>query len=197
MLRCCVCALPLVLSAGNFLFSCLFVYDLFPAFLEYINMILCSGEIPGLFAKDELEQVMEDTRVIAKKKNRNFEDTPENLYKFFINRVKENLHVVLCFSPVGEKFRVRSRKFPGLISGCTIDWFTPWPYDALHATAQRFLSDFEMACDEEVKANLVTYICSEFLLSVFIPIGPSVCPPCGLLCSTDCCFGDFVLCRCA
>lgn len=130
------------------------------AFLEYINMILCSGEIPGLFAKDELEQVMEDTRVIAKKKNRNFEDTPENLYKFFINRVKENLHVVLCFSPVGEKFRVRSRKFPGLISGCTIDWFTPWPYDALHATAQRFLSDFEMACDEEVKANLVTYICS-------------------------------------
>lgn len=63
-------------------------------------MILCSGEIPGLFPKDELEQLMEEVRVIAKKQDRYFADTPENLYKFFIARVKSRLHVVLCFSPV-------------------------------------------------------------------------------------------------
>ena len=31
-------------------------------------------------------------------------DTWDNLYSFFINRVRDRLHMVLCFSPVGKKF---------------------------------------------------------------------------------------------
>jgi hypothetical protein len=31
-------------------------------------------------------------------------DTYDNLYSFFINRVRDRLHLVLCFSPVGPKF---------------------------------------------------------------------------------------------
>lgn len=137
---------------------------------------------------------MEEMRVIAKKKDRMFEDTPENLYNFFVKRVQSNLHVVLCFSPVwslsfsvslhliiesiifsslnhlnhlvfgimlkvGDKFRNRARKFPGLISGCTIDWFTPWPREALHATADRFLREFEISCDQKTKDSLIEYVC--------------------------------------
>lgn len=51
------------------------------------------------------------------------------------------MHVVLCFSPVGEKFRIRSRKFPGLISGCTIDWFLPWTRQALEDVARKLLDE--------------------------------------------------------
>jgi dynein heavy chain, axonemal len=116
-------------------------------FLEYINMILTSGEISGLFPRDELDMVIEDIRPIARKEQPGIIDTSENLYKFFIDRARNNLHVVLCFSPVGEKFRSRARKFPGLISGCTIDWFPPWPPEALHATASRFLSDFSVVAE--------------------------------------------------
>lgn len=88
-------------------------------FLEYINNILSSGEIPGLFTRDDLDSIVNDLRPIAKKLypdtlGRN--DTWENLYKFFIDRVRDNLHIVLCFSPVGEKFRVRAQKVSWLES---------------------------------------------------------------------------------
>ncbi len=45
-------------------------------------------------------------------------DTPDNLWSFFISRIKKNLHMSLCFSPVGESMRARARKFPGLVN-CT------------------------------------------------------------------------------
>lgn len=45
-------------------------------------------------------------------------DTADNLYAFFLGRVRDRLHVILCFSPVGNKFARRAQQFPGLINGC-------------------------------------------------------------------------------
>ena len=59
-----------------------------------------------------------------------------------------NLHVLLCFSPVGDSFRIRARKFPGLISCTSIDWFHSWPRDALFDVAQRFLAEVELESEE-------------------------------------------------
>ena len=68
--------------------------------------------------------------------------------------MRENLHVILCFSPVGGKFARRAMQFPGLINGCTIDWFMPWPEDALVAVSSKFISDFDMRCSDETKRHL-------------------------------------------
>ena len=68
-------------------------------------------------------------------------DSREALHGFFINTVRTNLHVVLCFSPVGDKFRVRCRKFPALVNCTSLNWFHPWPRDALVSVAKRFLLD--------------------------------------------------------
>ena len=125
------------------------------SFLEYINQLLMTGEISGLFPKDELDAILGDIRPIMKKEAPSVVDTVENLSKFFFDRVRANLHVCLCFSPVGPKFSQRALQFPGLINGCTIDWFLPWPVEALTAVSSKFITDFKIECTDEVKAKLI------------------------------------------
>ena len=50
-------------------------------------------------------------------------ESPDALYSLFTDIVRENLHIVLAMSPVGNAFRERLRKFPSLVNCCTIDWF--------------------------------------------------------------------------
>ncbi|XP_009944314.1 PREDICTED: dynein heavy chain 8, axonemal, partial [Leptosomus discolor] len=125
------------------------------SFLEYVNNLLSSGEISNLFARDELDEITQGLIPVMKKEMPRCPPTSDNLYEYFLTRAKKNLHIVLCFSPVGEKFRARSSKFPGLISGCTMDWFSQWPKEALVAVASYFLSEFNMVCSTSVKTQVV------------------------------------------
>ena len=146
-------------------------------FLEYINQILMTGEVAGLMPKDELDAIVNDMRPIMKGAIQRGDipaqpDTYENLYAYYLNRVRDNLHLVLCFSPVGAKFSRRAMQFPGLINGCTIDWFLPWPEEALTSVSGKFIQSFDMACDKSVKDSLklvmghvhsfVTNACQEY-----------------------------------
>lgn len=99
--------------------------------------------IAGLLPKDELDMIINDIRPIMKAAAPGVPDTWDNLYSFFLNRVRDNLHVMLCFSPVGDKFARRAMQFPGLINGCTIDWFLPWPEEALTSGKCHWASNVE------------------------------------------------------
>lgn len=80
-------------------------------------------EVPNLFAADEKAEALEKMRVATKQEGKQKEGTPTQMYSYFIERVKKNLHIVLCFSPIGDAFRTRVRMFPSLVNCCTIDWF--------------------------------------------------------------------------
>lgn len=114
-------------------------------FLVYINDLLSSGEISDLFTDEDIEGIVNTVRSAVKSEG--MPDTKENCMKFFYERVRRNLHMSLCFSPVGEDFRSRSRKFPALINCTVIDWFHPWPEEALLSVAGKFLEDVEMPSD--------------------------------------------------
>lgn len=127
-------------------------------FLEYINGILMTGEIAGLIPKDEMGVICNELRDAFAKNRPGVEDTMVNLQQFFIDNVRDNLHIVLCMSPVNPKFPERARKFPGLINGCTIDWFLPWPEEALVSVARGFITDFAMDTDQPTKDNLTVHM---------------------------------------
>ncbi|CAM9368513.1 unnamed protein product [Chrysoparadoxa australica] len=131
-------------------------------FVEDINNILNSGEVPNIFPNDEKVVLCEGVRPHAKKLygKRAAEMTPGELYAFFIQRVRQNLHIILAFSPIGSSFRDRLRKFPSLINCCVIDWFTGWPSDALVAVAQKFMSDVDFGSNA-VRDSLVE-VCQMF-----------------------------------
>ena len=123
-------------------------------FLEDINNILNSGEVPNLYNMEEYEKVIASMRSICKDVGIN-EGDRDSIYQYFISRVKANLHIILCMSPVGEAFRSRTRMFPSLVNCCTINWFTEWPKEALFSVATNFLGDTAIGNDK-LRENLAT-----------------------------------------
>ena len=111
-----------------------------PAFLEDINNILNTGEVPNLYPADEKAVLLEMLRRPAKEAGLAATD-PNTLFSFFVQRCRNLLHVVLAMSPIGDAFRERLRMFPSLVNCCTVDWFSEWPSDALQAVAEEFLTD--------------------------------------------------------
>lgn len=124
-------------------------------FLIYVNDLLSSGDIPDLYAQEDKDNIIAQIRTEVKQAG--IMDTREACWQFFINKVQRHLHVVLCFSPVGETFRSRYRKFPALVNNTCIDWFHPWPHEALVSVADHFLSEVELG-EEEVAKNVVLFI---------------------------------------
>ena len=92
-------------------------------------------------------------KVRAEAKSAGYMDTPDQLFDFFLDKVRKNLHLCLCFSPVGDAFRFRARKFPGIINCTSMDWFHEWPRDALIDVAQRFLLEVDLPT-EEIRAAI-------------------------------------------
>lgn len=135
------------------------------SFMEDISMILNTGDVPNLYAADEKAEIIEKMQNVARYEGKKIDATPLAMYNFFIDRVKQNLHVVLAMSPIGDAFRNRLRMFPSLISCCTIDWFQAWPSDALEMVANKFLEDTEM--DDKIKQECVI-MCKHFHESVRI-----------------------------
>ncbi|TMW50187.1 hypothetical protein DOY81_004746 [Sarcophaga bullata] len=127
-------------------------------FLVLINDMLSTGEIPDLFPDDEIENIIAGVR--NEVKGAGLVDSRENCWKFFIDRVRKQLKIVLCFSPVGSTLRVRSRKFPAIINATSINWFHEWPQEALISVAMNFLSQNDVlpANHQDSVAKFMAYV---------------------------------------
>jgi len=129
------------------------------SFLEDIQNTLNSGVVPNLFANDELARMREEGIITKKYKEAgNTNESPDAITEWFFNRVKDNMHLSICMSPVGESFRSYIRQYPALINNTTIDWFMPWPEEALIEVANKFLTQIDLPDEKRQNlANLCGY----------------------------------------
>lgn len=93
-------------------------------FLLFSNL-MNSGEVPNIFTIEEKMELCEKMRQLDRQRDKSIQTdgSPVALFNFFVQVVKEQLHLVLTMSPIGDSFRNRIRKFPALVNCCTIDWF--------------------------------------------------------------------------
>nr|CAH8846959.1 unnamed protein product [Trichobilharzia regenti] len=124
-------------------------------FLEDVDNLLNSGEVPNLYTSEEKAELMDIIQncLEASGQSKSADLSPLALYALFVDRCREKLHVVMAFSPIGEAFRNRLRQFPALINCCTIDWFQPWPEDGLIRVANRALQNLDM--EDNVRESTV------------------------------------------
>ncbi|ORC87581.1 dynein heavy chain [Trypanosoma theileri] len=119
--------------------------------LEDVNNLLNTGEIPGLMQNEDIDQIVESVRPLASAAGK--KETRNVIFSHFVSLCRDNVHVVLAMSPVGEPFRRRLRMFPSLVNCCTIDWFDQWPEDALNSVATRIFQNLSL--DDGVKERLI------------------------------------------
>ncbi|KAJ8971587.1 hypothetical protein NQ317_002870 [Molorchus minor] len=99
------------------------------SFLEDLNNVLNSGDVPNIYQPDELDKIYQGMKGAVQELG--LAATKSNLFAVYKKQVRSNLHNVITMSPIGDVFRARLRQFPALVNCCTIDWFSPWPDSAL------------------------------------------------------------------
>nr|XP_021503796.1 dynein heavy chain 2, axonemal [Meriones unguiculatus] len=134
------------LKTTSFLFVDTQIAD--ESFLEDINNILSSGEVPNLYKADEFEEIQ--SQIIDQARAEQVPESSDSLFAYLIERVRNNLHIVLCLSPVGDPFRNWIRQYPALVNCTTINWFSEWPREALLEVAEKYLIGVDLGQQENI-----------------------------------------------
>ena len=157
-------------------------------FFVQINDLLSCGNIPELFNKDERETICNNPKVLYtplspisplvalspvlhyfpkvlnKAKKEGFSNDPASVWRYFLIKVRQYLHVALCFSP-GPSFRTRAKRFPAIANCTVIDWFQPWPEQALASVGSKLIAKAKVGDAEFVKGV------ESFLPASFMAVG--------------------------
>jgi len=86
-------------------------------FLEVINTVLTNAMVFGLYGDSDKDDLIRPLKNDMKR-----DQVPHSEeWNYYLEKLKDNLHLCLCFSPAGDTLRDRCRNFPGLVSNTVID----------------------------------------------------------------------------
>ena len=104
------------------------------SFLELINSLLSSGEIPGLYSPEELEPLLAPLRDTMSQEG--FRGT---LFAYFCARVKRNLHIVLVMDSSADSFTANCESNPALYTHCSFQSMEGWCRQSMLRIPRLFL----------------------------------------------------------
>lgn len=120
-------------------------------FLEDINNILNTGDITNLYDQDSEMKILDEIEPYTKKLGRPTSNDVK--YATYIERLRDQFHIILCMSPVGDSLRIRCRMFPSLVNCCTLDWYDSWSEEALLAVSKEYIREMD-GIEQNVKEKL-------------------------------------------
>ena len=133
-----------------------FIFDesnaLGSGFLEAMNALLASGEVPGLFEGDDYTALMNSFRD-ASNRGGVIADSEEELWRRFINIVQRNLHVVFTMNPSGGEWKNRATTSPALFNRTVVNWVGTWSAKAMAEVGKEFTMRLDMGDSEHVGAS--------------------------------------------
>ncbi|KAK6589101.1 dynein heavy chain [Cryptosporidium xiaoi] len=110
-----------------------------PAFIERMNALLASGEVPGLFEGDEYSQLLSECRTAFSGSSVSMSDDNNDLFSRFTRLVQENLHIVFTLNPANPNFKETQSLSPALFNRCVVNWMGDFTEEALGQIARSVL----------------------------------------------------------
>ena len=75
--------------------------------LEDINNILNSGDVTNIYQEKDFEEIQSACKSDCLKKN--LQPNKTNIFSCYVQRVKRNVHMIICMSPLSSLFSPRLR----------------------------------------------------------------------------------------
>jgi len=109
------------------------------------------GEVLDLFAPDEKSAIVNDLSSKAKRALRLLTVTSEQIWQWFVSKVRAHVHVFLSFREGSSVFRNCAQTFPSLLSSCTACYVTPQTVRGLNEIVKERVVDFAANLDRAEK----------------------------------------------
>ncbi|GIY28883.1 cytoplasmic dynein 2 heavy chain 1 [Caerostris darwini] len=123
-------------------------------FLELIDSLLSSGDIPGLYNAQELEPLLNPLKDLALQ-----EGFRGSASAFFAQRVQKNLHIALIMDYTDPKFIYRCKSNPALYKSCNVLWLDEWNEESMYEVPRLLLS----SKDNDILGSAGNDFCKYFL----------------------------------
>uniref|UniRef100_H2M4S9 Cytoplasmic dynein 2 heavy chain 1 n=1 Tax=Oryzias latipes TaxID=8090 RepID=H2M4S9_ORYLA len=109
-----------------------------PSFLEIVNSLLSSGEVPGLYTPEELEPLLSPLKDSASQ-----DGFSGPLYNYFSHRIQQNLHIVLIMDCSNSNFTINCESNPAFYRKCSVQWMEGWSESSMKKIPELLLSKTE------------------------------------------------------